>query len=316
MELFTLGVTEISPAATEALATAGTDPALFFTRHQHGDWGDIDESQRVINEFAIQRGGLIWSKYQLTDQVELLVGTAADRSYTRLMLPVEFQNREVNAREGYALWAAFYDRGRNPLIGVEEPAVEAILSDLTFTTALDAGAGTGRHSLKLARRGATVTAFDQSPEMLAVAQQTAQVEGLTLDFRLGSLAEPLPFEANQFDLVVCALVLCHFFDLSGPVNEFFRVVRKGGYLLITDFHPDLARREQIGVSRPEATYLLPNAAHTQASYLEAVEQAGFSLLKEIDVPIRNIPEGYIALREDFVREQGDNPLCLILLAQK
>jgi SAM-dependent methyltransferase len=270
----------------------------------------------VINEFAIQRGGLIWSKYRLADQVELLVGSAADRSYTRLMLSEEFQNRKVKAEEGYALWAGFYNQERNPLIGVEGPVVDALLADLTFVTALDAGAGTGRHALKLARRGARMTALDQSPEMLAVAQQTAEAEGLSLDFRLGSLGEPLPFEANQFDLVVCTLVLCHLPDLSGPMNEFFRVTHKGGYLLISDFHPDIARREQIGVSRPEATYLLPNAAHPRTAYLEAVEQAGFSLLKEIDVPIRNIPEGYMAFREVFVREQGENPLCLILLAQK
>ena len=52
-----------------------------------------------------------------------------------------------------------------------------------------------------------------SPEMLAVARQAAQHEGLPIDFRLSSLDDGLPFEAHQFDLVICALMLSHVPDL-------------------------------------------------------------------------------------------------------
>jgi hypothetical protein len=78
--------------------------------------------------------------------------------------------------------------------------------------------------------------------------------------------------------------------------------------MITDFHPNVTAREQIAVVRPEATYVLPNATHSQASYLEAIEQAGFTLLKVVDVPMRNIPEDYLAFREAIVRAHGDKPL--------
>jgi ubiquinone/menaquinone biosynthesis C-methylase UbiE len=317
MERFSLGLTEISPAAAEALATAQVDPAIFFSRHQQGEWGNVDDNQRQGNEIAVQQGGIISSKYRLADQVELLLSTAADRSYTRLMLSTEFQRREVSAQEGYDIWAASYSQEKNPLIAVEEPVVDELLAALTPASALDAGAGTGRHALKLARRGIKVTAFDQSPGMLAVAEQRAQAEGLTLDLRPGSLADPLPFEANQFDLVICALALCHISNLAGVVDEFFRVMQPGGYLLISDLHPNFAMYESITVARPEAIYVLPNAGHSQSAYLRALEQAGFTLLKLIEVPIRNIPEGYLpAIRETLIRNQGDKPLCLVLLAQK
>src|SRR5947209_8598616 len=127
------------------------------------------------------------------------------------MSETEFQ--EVSVQEGYALWAASYDQEKNGLIFVEERHVDRILARLPFTRVLDVGTGTGRHALKLARQGASVTAIDQSPEMLAVARQAAQHEGLPIDFRLSSLDDGLPFEAHQFDLVICALILSHEPDL-------------------------------------------------------------------------------------------------------
>src|SRR5713226_3301897 len=96
----------------------------------------------------------------------------------------QFPIVEVSTQEGYALWSKLYDQENNALIAVEEPRVDALLAELPMNAVLDVGAGTGRYALKLARRGVRVTAIDQSTEMLAVAQQAASVEGLTIDFQL------------------------------------------------------------------------------------------------------------------------------------
>jgi SAM-dependent methyltransferase len=315
MWLFSLGAIETSSAASAALAAARLDPAVFLARHQRGDWGDVDEQQRQYNDWASQHDGIIWSTYKLCDDVELLVSTAADRSYTRVLLETEFQRKELSIQEGYALWAATYDREKNPLIAVEEPLVDAILTDLTVTTALDVGTGTGRHAFKLARRGVAVAAIDQSPEMLAVARHAARAEGLAIDFQLGSLEGGLSFESGRFDLVICALMLCHFPDLAQAAREFARIAREDGYLLITDFHPDgVAVGWRTVVVRPEGSYSLPNMLHTRTDYLAAVEKAGFTLLNVLDVALRDVPEGY--LRDTFIRQHGDTSLCLIILAQK
>jgi 2-polyprenyl-3-methyl-5-hydroxy-6-metoxy-1,4-benzoquinol methylase len=114
--------------------------------------------------------------------------------------------RKVSTQTGYALWAATYDSENNALIALEEPYVDAIVATLPITTALDVGTGTGRHALKLARRGIEVTAIDQSPEMLAVAQDAARSAGLPINFRCASLDSGLPFEKHSFDVLVCALM--------------------------------------------------------------------------------------------------------------
>src|SRR3989442_5128240 len=145
MSLFRLGTIEITPAASATLAAVHADSATYLARHQQGDWGEVDEVTQQDNALA-----------------------------------VEYPVRKVSTQEGYARWAATYDHEKNALIALEEPYVDAIVATLPITSALDVGTGTGRHALKLARRGIAVTAIDPSLEMLTVAQNSAR----TQDFRL------------------------------------------------------------------------------------------------------------------------------------
>ena len=83
-----------------------------------------------------------------------------------------------------------------------------------------------------------MTGYDSSPEMLRVARQAAEAGGLSrVGFVRASLDEGLPAEDGRFDLLTCALVLCHVPDIRAAVRECARLVRPGGHLLLTDFHP-------------------------------------------------------------------------------
>ena len=93
------------------------------------------------------------------------------------------------------------------MIAVEEVYAPPLVDTLPVTSVLDVGTGTGRHALRWARRGATVTALDQSPEMLVVAKQTAHAEGLPITFIQATLSEHLPLASGQFDLVICKATL-------------------------------------------------------------------------------------------------------------
>jgi SAM-dependent methyltransferase len=316
VHLFDLGTVEVSPAAAAALAADRLDLAVFLERHRRGDWGDMDDAHRLHSDWALAHNGVIRSAYELPGDTVLVVHTGIGRSRTRVMLQHEHRRVEVGTEEGYALWAASYDQEENPLIGAEEPHAHPLLDELAVTTALDAGTGTGRYALELARRGARVSAVDRSAEMLAAAKRTAQREGLAIDFQLGSL-DALPFQTGRFELVTCALVLCHIPDLMLPACEFSRVTGEGGYLLITDLHPNVVAREwRTACARPEGVYLLPNFERTRADYLACVEKAGFRLHRVIDVPVRDMPEGSMPFYEANLREHGDELFGLIILAQK
>ncbi|MHB8595238.1 MAG: class I SAM-dependent methyltransferase [Ktedonobacteraceae bacterium] len=223
--------------------------------------------------------------------------------------------QEVSVQEGYALWADSYDQEKNGLIFVEEQHVDQLLAHLSFNRVLDVGTGTGRYALKLARQGLSVTAIDQSPQMLAVAQQAAQREGLSLDFRLHSLEHDLPFEAQRFDLLICALMLSHVPNLAHALQEFARVLQDGGYLLITDFHPvHIIYGWKTAFRRAEVTYQLPTVGYTRDDYLEAITASGLTILEVTDILVSEAPDGYIP--EEMKRMHADKPLCLCILAQK
>jgi len=113
---------------------------------------------------------------------------------------------------------------------------------------LDVGCGNGRHALEALRRGSMVVALDSSWKevvgvtsyMVAMAEagelsETAQGSGLVAD------ALQLPFANESFDLIIAAEVLEHIRDDRAAIGELFRVLRWGGYLVVTvpRFFPEL-----------------------------------------------------------------------------
>lgn len=223
--------------------------------------------------------------------------------------------REVSVQEGYALWAASYDQEANGLIFLEERQVERLLASVSFSNVLDVGTGTGRHALRFARQGARVTALDQSPEMLAVARQAAEREGLSIAFHLRSLDDDLPFEAARFNLLICALTLSHVADLAHALREFARVLQPGGHLLITDFHP--AHRLygwRTTFKRDGVKYHLPTTGHSVEDYEHAITAHGLTMLEVAESLLGEMPEGYIS--EEMRRADADKPFCLSMLAQR
>jgi len=141
------------------------------------------------------------------------------------------QPKRFNISEGYKKWAKTYDNP-NLLIQIEEPEVKSILRKFPKGKVLDAGCGTGRYSIFLAELGHAVTGIDQSKEML----EMATIKNRNITLILGNI-ERLPFDKNNFDLVLCSLTLTHFRKLKSSMSELSRVLRRDGYLVISDINP-------------------------------------------------------------------------------
>ncbi len=315
---FDLGATLLSQGAAAALAASGLAADTFFARHAAGDWGAVEEFDRLGNEFALAHGitrFLIQSVYPLPGGEVLIVMTTPDRLRTGMLLEHELREHAVSARDGYARWAHQYDREVNPLIAIETPYVEQILAELRIAHVLDAATGTGRHALRVAERGGRVAAIDVSPEMLADARAAARRRGLEIDFRLGSLDDPLPYADAQFDLVLCALALCHVANLRGAVREFARVLKPGGAVVITDFHPYcVGQGWRAAVFDAGTAYLFTYPGHTREAYVAALTDAGLVISRTVDATMGEAPPGTLL---DVEREGGkDIPFCFIAVARK
>ena len=82
----------VMTSGVDALIEAGRlDPAPYLYRHLSGDWGDLNDSDRRLNDAALQSGeDRLFSSYQVAPNLKLWIITEWDRSVTTLLLPSEY----------------------------------------------------------------------------------------------------------------------------------------------------------------------------------------------------------------------------------
>jgi SAM-dependent methyltransferase len=121
----------------------------------------------------------------------------------------------------------FYERAFDLIADVLQPPPGA--------TVLDVGCGSCAHSVRLARRGFNVRAVDFSESALGMAAEHLRAQGLSDRVTLGreNILE-LSFPDESFDYVVCWGVLMHIPDVGRAVAELARVVRPGGFLVVSE----------------------------------------------------------------------------------
>lgn len=97
---------------------------------------------------------------------------------------------------------------------------------------LEAGAGSGRISMRLAVMGASVAAIDTAPQAVKHIRDAFEAEGRKAEVREGSIFA-IPFPDAAFDVVWNAGVLEHFTpeEQALSLREMSRVCRPGGLVL-------------------------------------------------------------------------------------
>ncbi|SDR89000.1 demethylmenaquinone methyltransferase / 2-methoxy-6-polyprenyl-1,4-benzoquinol methylase [Agrococcus carbonis] len=169
---------------------------------------------------------------------------------------------------------------------------------------LDVAAGTGASAAPMAKAGALVTALDISPGMLEEGRRRHP----DIEFVHGS-AEELPFEEGSFDAVTISFGLRNVQHPRAALDEFFRVLKPGGRLLICEFSqppvgvvrrgyelylqtvlPGLARAAS---SNPDAYRYLVESIRSwpdQQTLSQWIRTAGFTRVAH-----RNLTMGVVAL---------------------
>jgi ubiquinone/menaquinone biosynthesis C-methylase UbiE len=99
---------------------------------------------------------------------------------------------------------------------------------------LDVATGPGYVAMAFAEAGCEVLGIDLTEAPLSIAEQIRQARGLTnLRFQPGD-AEHLPFEKQEFDIVVSRFALHHCEDPQRVLTEMARVCRIEGMVAIED----------------------------------------------------------------------------------
>lgn len=119
---------------------------------------------------------------------------------------------------------------------------------------LDAGCGSGEHTIRIARRGYSCIGVDISENVLCRAASKVAAEGLAskVTFACHPL-EDLPFAEATFDAVHCRGVLMHIPEWRKALANLCRVLKPGGRIVIMENnHRSLETRIVLLVRRVQA----------------------------------------------------------------
>ena len=158
--------------------------------------------------------------------------------------------------------------------------------------------------------------FDATADMLAAAQRKAAAAGLgSVQFQRAVLGDaPLPASTESFDLVTCSLMLCHVADVHAAVADCVRLLRPGGHIVLSDFHPAaIDFGWKVAVVTPDEWLNMPTHAHGREGYLRAVTDAGCEVVTVEDISVDGAPYGDTA--KDVVQARGVPPLCLVVVGR-
>lgn len=217
----------------------------------------------------------------------------------------------AQTRAAYERWAPRYPPwAHNPLMRAEQAAMLSLWPPVRGRRVLDLACGSGRYARLLAgQHAAHVVALDECAAMLA------QVSGAT-PVRATMMA--LPFADGAFDVVVCGLAVGHAFDLPRWMSEVARVLKPGGALLYSDFHPAAAAAGLPRSFKDEdnRAVTVPHARHELAAQLQAAAVAKLRVeaVREVRAGLE-LAEEFPHSAEFYARWHG-LPLVLVVRARR
>lgn len=189
-----------------------------------------------------------------------------------------------NVQGGYGIWSKTYDTKTNLLIEIEEPVVRKILQNIAPCKVLDAACGTGRYANHLKKNGFKVVGLDISKDMLHIAKKIDS----NINYVHGDLRK-LPFKNNGFDLVVSGLGLNQIKDIKPVINEFSRVVRVNGKIIISSIHPlfnTLGSHAEFYDNRGNKNYI-KNIPHWHGELINLFKDSGLEIISCLEPKLTN-----------------------------
>lgn len=208
----------------------------------------------------------------------------------------------LSSLDAYALWAETYPpQAHNALMRAEEAAVLSLMPDVTGAAILDLACGTGRYGRIARERGAAyVTGIDNSLPML---------KGNPLAERVQATTERLPLRQACMDGLICGLALGHLPSLLPSFVEMARVLKPGGWGVVSDVHPFIALSGAQRTFRAQgATFAVEHYPHLYSAYVAAAYGAGLS--------IETVLEPALLPEDQHAASAGGTPVVIVYRFRK
>lgn len=210
---------------------------------------------------------------------------------------------------GYAEWAKNYPaQAHNPLMMAEEQAMLTLLPEnLAGKVCLDLACGSGRYlRLMQARRAGSTFGVDYSGNMLVEASNRKSAVQNPKLAQCAFLA--LPFASQTFDFITCGLAVGHEKNLKQTMAEIARILRPGGSIIYSDFHPfgTLSGWQRSFTAKNGQIFSLEHYLHLYSDHQQACQAVGLTITAVLEPLVGpHAPPGF----EKF-------PVVLVIRAEK
>lgn len=114
----------------------------------------------------------------------------------------------------------------------------------------------GKKAIPLAVLGAEVTIFDISEDNRRYALEVADAAQVSIDFEVGDVLEiNMDKYRNYFDVVFMEGGVLHYFhDINEFMNIMYSLLKVGGKMICSDFHPFSKVCDLVGAKQPDMNY--------------------------------------------------------------
>jgi len=129
------------------------------------------------------------------------------------------------------------------------PNMLKFIGDVKGKKILDLGCGEGGYSRELAKRGAQMVSVDCSQKAIEYAVRLANKEKLHIEHLVRNSNDLFDIESEQFDIVLCSMMLMDCEDFEGTLREVVRVLKPNGRLFASVLHPCFDGNHDIGIGR-------------------------------------------------------------------
>lgn len=129
------------------------------------------------------------------------------------------------------------------------PNMLRFMGDVKGKKILDLGCGEGGYSRELTKRGAQLVSIDCSAKAIEYAASMAKEEHLDIEHFVRNSNDLFDIESEQFDIVLCSMMLMDCEDFEGTLREVVRVLKPGGKLYASVLHPCFDGNHDTGIGR-------------------------------------------------------------------
>ena len=196
------------------------------------------------------------------------------------------KQKNKSAEIAYNLWSENYDdQPHNLMLAWDAEIFSDLLNsiDIRDKIVADIGCGTGRHWQKIFDKNPKrVIGLDISEGMLKrLIQKFPRAETHVLtENKLDELQD------GSCDFIMSTLTIAHIQNAKAALNEWNRVLKPGGEMIITDYHPSaLAKGGKRTFSYHEKTIAIKNYVHSIDDIREVTRQLHLQVFRLIEKPI-------------------------------